>query len=405
MKHAEHCGCSSTPTLNQTGELNDIAMALLLLDDVLLIPARTPAGRRAERPRRSPALPTRRSRPARAPIPPRPARAGRPRSGRRRCRPRCRRPRRRPAPRARRARAASPPRPGRRTPRRRRARPASRAGASARGPPAAPRRGTRPGRRWSAPRPSSSPFSGTARWRTARMPRATTRPTASTGWTTATGARASAATWSPVPGRRRQLPHDPLRLGSPAAATAGRSPTCCPPPPRAAARRRSRRAPRTARRAALRRRIPLPISTLLRRARVQPARRCRVRTRRAPFAAGHNASAGATPPPTSRSPHDGGPRRGGPGAAGVPGQDRLDRPCGRADHRGARRRRRARRLRRVVAPRLSGVALLRQSAGTTPSGRRACSGAFSRNSVTCAARRSRLSRRRPAGSASPSSSA
>ena len=22
MKHAEHCGCSSTPTLNQTGELN-----------------------------------------------------------------------------------------------------------------------------------------------------------------------------------------------------------------------------------------------------------------------------------------------------------------------------------------------------------------------------------------------
>src|SRR5215468_4324048 len=24
MKHAEHCGCSSTPTLNQTGELNDI---------------------------------------------------------------------------------------------------------------------------------------------------------------------------------------------------------------------------------------------------------------------------------------------------------------------------------------------------------------------------------------------
>src|SRR3954447_19531060 len=24
MKHAEHCGFSSTPTLNQTGELNDI---------------------------------------------------------------------------------------------------------------------------------------------------------------------------------------------------------------------------------------------------------------------------------------------------------------------------------------------------------------------------------------------
>src|SRR5512138_1570219 len=24
MKHAEHCGCSSTPTLNQTGELNAI---------------------------------------------------------------------------------------------------------------------------------------------------------------------------------------------------------------------------------------------------------------------------------------------------------------------------------------------------------------------------------------------
>src|SRR5512133_1576891 len=24
MKHALHCGCSSTPTLNQTGELNDI---------------------------------------------------------------------------------------------------------------------------------------------------------------------------------------------------------------------------------------------------------------------------------------------------------------------------------------------------------------------------------------------
>src|SRR6478672_7401554 len=24
MKQAEHCGCSSTPTLNQTGELNDI---------------------------------------------------------------------------------------------------------------------------------------------------------------------------------------------------------------------------------------------------------------------------------------------------------------------------------------------------------------------------------------------
>ena len=24
MKHAEHCGCASTPTLNQTGELNAI---------------------------------------------------------------------------------------------------------------------------------------------------------------------------------------------------------------------------------------------------------------------------------------------------------------------------------------------------------------------------------------------
>src|SRR5688572_21923079 len=24
MKQAEHCGCASTPTLNQTGELNDI---------------------------------------------------------------------------------------------------------------------------------------------------------------------------------------------------------------------------------------------------------------------------------------------------------------------------------------------------------------------------------------------
>ena len=31
MKHAEHCGCASTPTLNQTGELND---SLLVEEDV-----------------------------------------------------------------------------------------------------------------------------------------------------------------------------------------------------------------------------------------------------------------------------------------------------------------------------------------------------------------------------------
>ena len=47
--------------------------------------------------------------------------------------------------------------------------------------------------------PRRSAFRGTVRWRNARMARATTRPTASTGWTTATGASARAATWSPVP--------------------------------------------------------------------------------------------------------------------------------------------------------------------------------------------------------------